>query len=246
MARFNPNEIRRKMREAQRKAEREINKINRANKKAVDDYNRKVKSHNQTVINKHNAQVRENNRKANAHNKKVIVDLNKQLRSASGGVRYTEREQVLADRVHEAVPPVDSREYDVFISYARIDGGDTAGSLRDSLEELGVAVWFDEVAIVPGRSQSLQMDTGLRKARAGVAVLTPAYLTGRFWTERELGVLLGKSVLIPVLHNTTFEDVSEYSGILPDLAGFTTDLDSVQAIAQKIAAAIMPTETDEN
>jgi hypothetical protein len=84
-------------------------------------------------------------------------------------------------------------------------------------------VWFDEVAIIPGRSQSLQMDTGLRKARSGITVLTPAYLTGRFWTERELGVLLSKQTLIPVLHNVTFDDVREYSGILPDLAGFTTD-----------------------
>jgi len=63
------------------------------------------------------------------------------------------------------------------------------------------------------------MDAGLRKARSGIALLTPAYLAGRFWTERELGVLLSKETLIPVLHNVTFEDVRQYSGILPDLAG---------------------------
>lgn len=92
---------------------------------------------------------------------------------------------------------------------------------------------------MPGRSQSLQMDAGLRKARSGIALLTPAYLAGRFWTERELGALLSKDTLIPVLHNVTFEDVRQYSGILPDLAGFSTDRDSIQDIASKIAAAVI-------
>jgi len=40
----------------------------------------------------------------------------------------------------------------------------------------------------------------------------------------------------------TFQDVAEYSGILPDLAGFTTDRGSVPVIAEKIAAAVLPPE----
>lgn len=241
-------EINRQMREAQRKAEQEINReidrVNRANKKAVDDYNRRAEAHNRQVIDNYNARVRDHNRKAETHNKQVIADLNRQLRSASSSIRYTEPERRLADRVHEAVAIIDPREYDSFLSYARIDGAEAAGELRSNLESLGleslgVAVWFDEVAIVPGRSQSLQMDAGLRKARSGIALLTPAYLAGRFWTERELGALLSKETLIPVLHNVTFEDVKQYSGILPDLAGFTTAQDSIADIARKIAAAVL-------
>jgi hypothetical protein len=83
------------------------------------------------------------------------------------------------------------------------------------------------------------MDAGLRKARSGIALLTPAYLTGRFWTERELGALLGKQTLIPVLHGVSFDDVKEYSGILPDLAGFSTEHDGIEIIAEKIAAAVL-------
>ena len=83
------------------------------------------------------------------------------------------------------------------------------------------------------------MDKGLQKARAGIALLTPAYLVGRFWTERELGALLHKETLIPVLHGVSFDQVAEYSGILPDLAGFETARDSIEVIAQKIAAAVV-------
>lgn len=243
MAKLNPNELKRKIREAQRKAQqqvkRDVDRVNRANKKVIDDYNRKVDAHNRKVVSDHNRSVRQHNQKADAHNRKVIADLNRQLRTASSPVRYSEPERQLADKVHEAVASLDPREYDSFLSYARIDGAEVASQLRDELESLGVAVWFDEVAIIPGRSQSLQMDAGLRKARSGVTVLTPAYLTGRFWTERELGALLNKSTLIPVLHNVTFDDVKQYSGILPDLAGFTTQHDSVEDIAKKIAAAVL-------
>jgi TIR domain-containing protein len=267
MAAFNVNEFNRKIREAQRRAQeqykREVDRVNRANKQAVDDYNRKAEAHNREVdrvrrankqaivdhnrrvdadnrrvISDYNARVGERNRKMDEHNRKVIANLNRQLRSGATGIRYTEPELRLADRVYRAVATIDSREYDIFLSYARIDGVSVATDLQSHLENLGIAVWFDEVAIVPGRSQSLQMDAGLRKARAGVAVLTPAYLAGRFWTERELGALLSKETLIPVLHNVTFEDVKQYSGILPDLAGFTTAQDSIADIAKKIAVAV--------
>ena len=48
-----------------------------------------------------------------------------------------------------------------------------------------------------------------------------------------------KETLIPVLHGVSFDQVGEYSGILPDLAGFDTSRDSVEVIAQKIAATLI-------
>ena len=265
MARINVNELNRQLREAQRKVvqqvNRQIDQINRANRQAVDNYNRKAEAHNRRVLSDFNTKAREHERRVESQNRQAIAqlkstvnevnrraetydrqrlhELNQQLRSASSALRYSEPERRLADRVHEAVLATEPREYDSFLSYARIDGYAVASNLRAKLEELGVAVWFDEVAVVPGRSQSLQMDAGLRKARSGIALLTPAYLAGRFWTERELGALLSKNTLIPVLHNVTFDDVKQYSGILPDLAGFSTASDSVEEIAQKIAAAVL-------
>lgn len=227
---------------------REVKKINAANQaqvKAVNEYNRKVAEHNKTnfqrvqtfnsEVNRQNTQNTQNDN----NSKRLLADIKQQLRSPSSSIRYTPTEERLADRVYEAVSKSDSREYDVFLSYAKIDGYETASKLRDELEKLEVSVWFDEVAIIPGKSQSLQMDSGLKKATAGIAVLTPAYLAGRFWTERELGVLLNKEILIPVLKGCTFEDVKEYSGILPDLAGFVIDLDeTVETVALKIAPAV--------
>jgi hypothetical protein len=256
VAQFNAAEFRRKVREAERKAQRdlqrEVDRVNRENQRKVDafnreqqrkldSHNRKAEQHNQRVVQAFNqdvARVNAHNERANRQNQATIASLNRQLRS-TGPVRYTESEQVLADRVQHALSQQDDRGWDVFLSYARIDGAAAAGELREALEALDVRVWFDEVAIRPGQSQSLQMDRGLRKASCGVALLTPAYLAGRFWTERELGALLHKETLIPVLHGVSFAQVAEYSGILPDLAGFETQRDSVEVIAEKVAAAVL-------
>ncbi|MFC8596822.1 toll/interleukin-1 receptor domain-containing protein [Isoptericola sp. NPDC057191] len=237
-----------KMRAAAQKLQREVDRVNRENKRRVEEYNREVNR-----VNQHNARVNQQIRQTNARNQQVAVqadravnEINRQLRSASRTTRvvYTPAEQALTERVQHGLVGHDDREWDVFLSYARIDGSVVATELKDELEKLGVRVWFDEVAIIPGQSQALQMDKGLRKARSGVVLLTPAYLTGRFWTERELGVLLGKSTLIPVLNGVTFSDVAEYSGFLPDLAGFETARDSVAVIAGKIAGAVMPLPSD--
>jgi len=237
------SEINRRIRAAQRQAEqqmnREIKSVNDQNRRAAADYNRKVDAQNRRAVAGYNRKVRTQNRKVDAQNRKAVDDINRQLAAADRPrVIYTQQEQGLVERVQEAVP-IETRDCDLFLSYAVIDGSTMATELHDELRWLGLAVWFAPIAINPGKSQSLQMDQGLARARAGVAVLTPAYLTGRFWTQRELGALLHKETLIPVLHGVTFADVAEYSGILPDLAGFTTDRDTVSEIAGKIAGALL-------
>jgi TIR domain len=224
---------------------------------AINDYNRKVQQHNRQVVqavNDYNRRAADHNRRAaqqvSSHNQNVVaynrqVDASHQqaiaaLNAARRTVRYTPQEDELVSRVRDAVEalPV-GRACDVFLSYARIDGAAVAEELREALESLGVSVWFDEAEMKPGQSMARQMDLGLAKARSGVVLLTPAYITGRFWTERELGVLLHKNTVIPVLHAVTFGDVS-YSGMLGDLVGFTTTADDVATIAAKIAGAVLP------
>lgn len=250
---MSPSEFNRRQREAARKVQRaaqerqravqrEVDRVNRHNKKVVDDHNREVARVNRAnaKVDNHNREIARQNDAANKHNQKVAREISSRLsRVTNERVRYQPAERDLVERVHEAIVFDDGREYDVFISYARLDGDQTAHQLREALEQHDVSVWFDQVAIQPGKSQSRQMDSGLMKARAGIAVLTPAYLAGRFWTERELGALLNKPTLIPVLHGITFDDVREYSGILPDLAGFTTADDDITVIVEKIVPALI-------
>ena len=104
---------------------------------------------------------------------------------------------------------------------------------------LGLDLFRDTAEMKAGQSMARQLDNALRLSRAGVVILTPAYLTGRFWTERELGALLHKDTVIPVLHNVTFADVNNYSAFLGDIVGFSTAEDSIATIAAKIAATVI-------
>lgn len=109
MANFNASQFNARIRAAQRREEQqlrlEIDRVNRANQRAVNDFNRKVDAHNkreidrvnranQKVVDDHNRQVAAANRKADAHNKRVIDDLNRRLQQGSATVRYTEPERV--------------------------------------------------------------------------------------------------------------------------------------------------------
>lgn len=113
----------RKIREAQRRLQREVNRVNRENKKAVEEHNRKVEQHNRDV---------------NRHNQKVVASINRELSGpARGTVKYRPAEKELVGRVRDAINFDDRREYDVFVSYARIDGDEVARSLAEALEERG-------------------------------------------------------------------------------------------------------------
>ena len=136
-----------------------VDRLNRENKRRLDAHNRGVDQQNKKAVSEFNRQVR----RVNDHNGAVIADLNRQLRASSSGPRYTTDEQVLADRVQHALPGRDSRNWDTFLSYARIDGAEIGDKLRHHLEQLGVTVWFDEIAITPGKSQARQMDAGLQR-----------------------------------------------------------------------------------
>jgi uncharacterized phage infection (PIP) family protein YhgE len=137
MARSNLNEFNRKMREAQRELERDLNnaerkaqqelkrevdRVNRHNKRVADDCNRKIDTHNRKVVADAITKINALNRKANTHNERVIADINQRLRSPSSPVWYTDSERSLTDRVHQAVGSLDSREYDSFLSYEKKPG----------------------------------------------------------------------------------------------------------------------------
>lgn len=146
--RFDASKFNRQIRDAQRKAEaewrREVDRVNRENRRRVDAHNRKVEQHNRKAVADHNRRVEQHNRKvtadynrqvdrANAHNRAALAELDRRLRTASSGPRYTIEEQALADRVQYAIAQRDDREWDTFLSYARIDGATVGDALRRNL-----------------------------------------------------------------------------------------------------------------
>lgn len=130
---------------------------------------------------------------------------------------------------------------DVFLCHAWDDRKSEAKELHDSLEAKGVTVWFSEKDVLLGSSLLREIDKGLVRSRVGIVLVTPSFLKrikGEGIADKELSALLARDLLIPIVHNTTFEDLREVSPLLGSRSGLSTIEDSMEDVASKIAELV--------
>src|SRR3954453_16161343 len=162
---------------------------------------------------------------------------------ANSPVTYTSDEVTALDRYRQKVEAVGPRaeSYDLFLCHAWHDRRRTAAELHDLLEAQDVSVWFSERDIILGQSFMREIDKGLAKTRIGLVLITPAFLkrieTGGV-SEKELSELLARDLLIPVAHGVTYDEIRAISPLLGSRNGLSTDEDSIEDIAKKIAELV--------
>ena len=136
---------------------------------------------------------------------------------------------------------------DVFLCHAWDDRNDTAQELHDSLEARGVSVWFSEKDVLLGSSLLREIDKGLAKSRVGIVLVTPAFLKrleGAGIAEKELSALLARDLLVPIIHDTTYEKLREVSPLLGSRSGLSTAEESMTELAAKLAELVAPPAND--
>jgi len=132
---------------------------------------------------------------------------------------------------------------DIFLCHAWDDRKDAAKELHDSLESKGVSVWFSEKDVVLGSSLLREIDKGLAKSRVGIVLVTPFFLKrvkAEGIADKELSALLARDLLVPIVHNTTYDELREVSPLLGSRSGLSTIEDSMAEIADKLAELVMP------
>ncbi|MBK7378983.1 MAG: toll/interleukin-1 receptor domain-containing protein [Ignavibacteriales bacterium] len=132
---------------------------------------------------------------------------------------------------------------DVFLCHAWDDRKGVAQELYDFLESKGVSVWFSEKDVLLGSPLLREIDKGLAKSRVGIVLVTPSFLErikGEGIADKELSALLARDLLVPIVHNTTFEKLREISPLLGSRSGLTTIEDSLEDIADKLAELVIP------
>ncbi|WP_370393757.1 toll/interleukin-1 receptor domain-containing protein [Cognatishimia sp.] len=130
---------------------------------------------------------------------------------------------------------------DVFLCHAWDDRKDAAKDLHDLLEAQGVAVWFSEKDVPLGSALLREIDRGLAKSRIGIVLVTPSFLDrlrGEGIADKELSVLLARELLVPVVHNTTYEDLRDVSPMLGSRSGLSTAEEPLVDVATKIAELV--------
>ena len=118
-------------------------------------------------------------------------------------------------------------DWDVFISHAWEDKESFARPLAEALEAKGLRVGFDEFTLRVGDKLQRSIDHGLANSRYGVVILSPHFF-GKEWPQKELGGLVaretsGEKVVLPVWHNISADQIREYSPILADRVGVSSD-----------------------
>ena len=121
------------------------------------------------------------------------------------------------------------------------DRKNAAKELHDHLESKGVSVWFSEKDVALGTSLLREIDKGLAKSRVGIVLVTPALLNrlkGEGIADKELSALLARDLLVPIVHNTSYEDLREVSPLLGSRSGLSTVEDSMETVAIKLSELV--------
>ena len=130
---------------------------------------------------------------------------------------------------------------DVFLCHAWDDRKDAAKELHDLLKSKGVTIWFSEKDVPLGSSLLREIDKGLAKSRIGIVLVTPSFLErvkGEGIADKELSALLARDLLVPIVHNTTFDDLREVSPLLGSRSGLSTVEESMADVATKLAELV--------
>lgn len=148
-------------------------------------------------------------------------------------------------RVRPASPAQTSAaaQSDIFLSHASEDKDEIARPLREALEARGLVVWFDEVKIKVGQSIRQEIEKGISGAKFGVVILSPSFFAKQ-WTQAELDALFtkkvdtGRSVILPIWHRVTKDEVAAHSPLLAGLLALNSATMTLAEIADAIAEAV--------
>lgn len=132
---------------------------------------------------------------------------------------------------------------DVFLCHAWDDRKGVAKDLHDLLESRGVSVWFSEKDVDLGVPLLRSIDKGLVNSRVGIVLVTPALLKrlkSEGIADKELSALLARERLVPIIHETTYEELRDVSPLLGSRTGLDTAEESMAAVADKLADLVAP------
>ena len=132
---------------------------------------------------------------------------------------------------------------DVFLCHAWDDRKEGAKELHDLLVSRDVTVWFSEKDVLLGTSLLREIDKGLAKSRVGIVLVTPALLKrvqAEGIADKELSVLLARDLLVPIVHNTTYEALRDVSPLLGSRSGLSTKEETMAEVAAKLAELVSP------
>jgi hypothetical protein len=130
---------------------------------------------------------------------------------------------------------------DCFLCHAWSDRQGAAKELDDALKAAGVKTWFSELDLGLGVPMMRTIDRGLANSRIGLVLVTPSFIKGlpkQGVADKELSALLAGNRLVPIVHETTYDELRNESPLLASRTGLDTKENSMAEVAAKIAELV--------
>ena len=105
-------------------------------------------------------------------------------------------------------------KYDVFISHANKDKLTFIDELYNSLDDLGINIFYDKKSLEWGDKWKDRILDGVKQSEFAIIVISENFFD-REWTEKELNEFLnrqnknGQKIILPVVHNITMEQLRD-------------------------------------
>lgn len=128
------------------------------------------------------------------------------------------------------------KEYDVFISHASEDKQSFVEPLTKALKDAGIRTWYDADQIGWGESIRQSIDRGLINSRFCIVVLSTDFFKKHWAGTYELNAIFQRmaieqnSLILPIWHNITIEEISQYNLTLPDIKALNSSIHTLEQI----------------
>lgn len=134
--------------------------------------------------------------------------------------------------------------YDVFISHANKDKIEYVNELNQSLNKLGIEIFYDKDTLKWGDKWKDKILEGVEKAEFAIIVISENFFD-REWTEKELNEFLsrqnanGQKIILPILHNITTSQLKEKYPDIADIQALSSSDHSCDEIALLFAGQLI-------
>lgn len=135
-------------------------------------------------------------------------------------------------------------EFDVFISHANKDKEELIEQLYQSLNKLGIKIFYDKESLEWGDNWKDRILKGTKKAEFAIIVISENFFD-REWTERELAEFLnrqnrnGQKLILPIMHNITVAQLQEKYPSVADIQAIDSAKYSCDEIALLFARQLI-------
>ncbi|WP_336929336.1 toll/interleukin-1 receptor domain-containing protein [Acinetobacter tandoii] len=179
--------------------------------------------------------------KAEAAEQKKLDDLEKKRQREQLDFQRKLKQEInkIEAPQHSIDSVLDDEKYDFFISHASEDKEEFVKPLAETLESMGVRVWYDEFSLKVGDSLTKSIDQGLINSKFGVIVLSKAFMKKQ-WTNYEFKSLVsremhhGEKVILPIWHEISKNDVMAFSPHLADKVALNSSTQTIEEIASDL------------